>query len=113
MSDSTAIEAIAQGFYEADDAYRDTWESQPGEGVKDEFRKMARAALAVLREAGLEIVNREQTIEAELVSLSVGLNQPQHLGFNVVSLHQLSTSMSLSPGDKSRRFRLVPVGGED
>ena len=45
-----AIERNARGIYGADDCYRDTWESQPEEGVKDWYRKVAEAGLRAFLE---------------------------------------------------------------
>lgn len=122
MSDSTAIEARMGDSPEivGGKALQATWEAgaeddpYAWEDLTDSERQywidwMA-DVLAALRADGFEIVNLEQTIMAELVSLSVGFNQPQHLGFNVVSVHQLPKPVSLSPGDSPPRFFLVPVG---
>ena len=52
-------EAAAEAMYDADDAYRDSWDSQPDDGVKAWYRQMTRyaidAALVGVRPAkGLE-----------------------------------------------------------
>lgn len=39
------VERVAEALYADDDHYLDIWESQPEDGVKEWYRKQARAAL--------------------------------------------------------------------
>ncbi|HEY7822145.1 MAG TPA: hypothetical protein VIG24_04905 [Acidimicrobiia bacterium] len=99
MSDEQIVEVVAQRF-------RDL--GHPGRMPEG----MANEVLAALREAGWDVYRPEECVEAALRSLSLNLHQSQRLGFDVVSLHQVPTPVSLSSGGEAPRYRLVPVEGD-
>ncbi len=70
------------------------------------------SGLAALQAAGFDLYRPDECVEAALTSLSLNLGQPKRLGFEVVSMLGVPMPPSLSPGEDSPRYRLVPVGGD-